>query len=194
VIPQSQEFVERLADFVHIEANLPALQKNYLTSKPIEIRTQQSRMEIIEYLQSLRTVNNTADLAFYAYRDMESCNWLPFTKAAIERNPVSIEMTQSKSIEQIYEWLKLMKNDSIYEGKRLAQPDEVANYKTGDGLEKAFLLANVLRNRVPDGEIDLIADNENVTLTAMGEFRFQSAKKLEKKLQILQDSKIVMER
>jgi len=193
VIPQPQEFVEQLADFVRIKARLPASQKNYLTSNPIQITTQQTREQIIEYLQSIRTNNNTADLAFYAYRDMESCSWLPFTKAAIERNPVSIEKTESKSIEQIYDWLNQMQNDSIYEGKRLAQPDEVANYKTGDGLEKALLLANILKNRDPDSQIELFADNENVNLTATGKYRFQSTKKLQKKLQILQDSEIIVE-
>ena len=37
---------------------------------------------------------------------------------------------------------------SIYDGPaRLAQPDEVWNFRRGDGFEKALLVANVLRAR-----------------------------------------------
>jgi len=124
-------FVDELADFLHIEANLPSLDKNFLPAEPIEICVDDGREQIIDYLQSIRRSNTTADLAFYAYRDMESCDWTPFIKAAVERNPVSIDRTKSMSVEQVYDWLEQIKNDSIYDGKRLAQPDEVANYKTG---------------------------------------------------------------
>ncbi|KKK71376.1 hypothetical protein LCGC14_2914530, partial [marine sediment metagenome] len=89
VIPAARQFVEELADFVHIEAKLPAFDKNYLPTEPIEIRVDQSREQIIGYLQQLRRSNPTVDLAFYAYRDMVSCDWAPFIKAAVERNPVS---------------------------------------------------------------------------------------------------------
>ncbi|MHC4426033.1 MAG: hypothetical protein ACYSYV_08060, partial [Planctomycetota bacterium] len=121
-IADAQQFVGKLADFVH------------------EIPVERSRAQTLAYLQQKRQSNATADLAFYAYRDMESCDWVPFVKAAVERNPVSTEMASSMSVEQVYAWLGQMKNISIYDGKRLAQPDEVANYRTGDGLEKAFLL------------------------------------------------------
>ena len=60
--------------------------------------------------------------------------------------------------------VKQMKNASIYDGKRLAQPDEVANFKTGDGLEKAFLLANIFGQRNPEQDIEIIADKKQVIL------------------------------
>ncbi|GAG44346.1 unnamed protein product, partial [marine sediment metagenome] len=52
-----------------------------------------------------RSRSTTADLAFYTYRDMKSCDWVPFIKAAVERNPVSIQMAESMSIQEVYAWL-----------------------------------------------------------------------------------------
>ena len=184
VLPDAQQFVDELADFVHIEAKLPSLDKNYLSSKPIEIPVSQTREEIIEYLRQIRQENVTAELAFYAYRDMESCDWAPFIKAAVERNPVSVRMAESMSFEEVYKWLGQMGNTSIYDGKRLAQPDEVANYKTGDGLEKAFLLANVICQRKPEQQIEITVDNNEVILEEQQQYRFISDKKLEKKISI----------
>ena len=47
-----------------------------------------------------------------------------------------------------------MPNESIYdETGRLSQPDEVWNYGRGDGVEKALLLANILRSRRPGEKI-----------------------------------------
>jgi hypothetical protein len=182
VIPRAQQFADKLADFVHTEAKLPALDKNFVPAEPIEISVAQSREQIIEYLQQVRRNNLTADLAFYSYRDMESCDWVPFIKAAIERNPVSIQMTEAMPVEEIYAWLGQMRNISIYDAGRLAQPDEVANYQTGDGLEKVFLLADVIRERNPEQDIEIIIDNSDVTLKAQNEYSFTSAKGLEKQV------------
>jgi hypothetical protein len=181
-IPDAQEFVDKLTDFVHIEAKLPALDKNFRTAEVIEIGVGQSREQIIDYLQGLRRSNATADLAFYAYRDMQSCDWVPFVKAAVERNPVSIEMVKAMPVEEIYSQLEGMENVSIYDGKRLAQPDEVANYKTGDGLEKAFLLANIIRRRNPGQDIGIVCDKNEVILKGAEKYRFESNKGLEKQV------------
>jgi len=91
-------------------------------------------------------------------------------------------MTKSMSDAQVYDWLGQMKTDSIYDGKRLAQPDEVANYKTADGLEKAFLLANVLRQRNPRQDIEITSDKNNVILKAQDQYRFASNKGFEKQI------------
>ena len=189
VIPDAQKFVDELADFVHLEANLPSPDKNFLptessTGSGIKISVEQSREQIIEYLQATRRSNSTADLAFYAYRDMETCDWAPFVKAAVERNPVSIQAVQSMSLVQVYAQLKAMKNNSIYDGKRLAQPDEVVNYQTGDGLEKAFVLANVIRHRNPEQDIEITVENNDVILKGQDQYRFVSDKGLEKQVQI----------
>jgi hypothetical protein len=190
VIPGAQRFVDELADFIHIEARLPTSDKNFLPAEPIEISVEQSREQIIDYLQQVRQSNPTAELAFYSYRDMESCNWLPFVKAAVERNPVSVQMAEAMSVEEIYTWLGQMKNASIYDGRRLAQPDEVVNYKTGDGLEKAFLLANVIRERNPEQDVEIITDKNQVILKGQSEYRFVSTKGLEKHVSISADGKV----
>jgi hypothetical protein len=184
IVTDAQRFVDELADFVHIEANLPAFDKKFKSANPIEISVDQSREQIIDYLQQTRQSNITADLAFYAYRDMETCDWAPFIKAAVERNPVSLKMADSMSTNEIYQWLVQMDNTSIYDEKRLAQPDEVANYKTGDGLEKAFLMANVIRQRNSEQNIEIMVDKDDVILKGPGEYCFVSAKDLEKQIRI----------
>lgn len=178
-IPESETFVAKLYDFLHIEPKLPSNEKNYVPAEPIKISTEMSREQIIDYLKSIRETNITADLAFYAYRDMESCDWQPFIKSAIERSPVSIEMTKDKSIEQVYQWLKAMPNESIYDNKRLAQPDEVANYARGDGIEKAITLANIIHKREPAKEITINIDKEKIVIDG---FEFSSSKSFREKI------------
>ena len=84
---------------------------------------------------------------------METCNWEPFVKAAVERNPVTIEMTTDMSVEDASRWLGTMVNESVYDGKRLAQPDEAANFQRADGVEKAFALANIIRSRDENAQV-----------------------------------------
>ncbi|GAI82423.1 unnamed protein product, partial [marine sediment metagenome] len=88
-----------------------------------------------------------------------------------------------------HSWLEQMHNTSIYDGKRLAQPDEVANYKAGDGLEKAFLLANVISERNPEQDIEIITDKKKVILKGQNEYRFKSSKNFEKRISISPDGK-----
>ncbi|OHB63481.1 MAG: hypothetical protein A2168_02605 [Planctomycetes bacterium RBG_13_50_24] len=184
IIPDAQSFMDDLVDFIHTQAKLPDMDKNFLPPDPIEISPMHSREQIIDYLQQKRQSNTTADLAFYAYRDMESCRWAPFVKAAVQRNPVSITMAGSMPVEQVYEWLGKMPGDSIYDSSRLAQPDEVANYGTGDGLEKAFLLANVIHEREPKQDMEIIAEENNVVLKGRNQYRFTSTKGLKKRIRI----------
>jgi hypothetical protein len=184
-VPEADKLVEDLADFVHIEPALPGAGKRFVGAslKPA-FTVDQSCGEIIEHLRHIREHNPTVDLAFYAYRDMDSCDWRPFVKAAVERSPVSLELTKSMSVEAVYEWLNRMNSVSIYDGNRLAQPDEVANYFTGDGLEKAFLLANVLHHRDPGQELHLEVDESTVLLRGEQDYRFVSAKRLEARVDI----------
>ncbi|MFH1616641.1 MAG: hypothetical protein ABIG61_16355 [Planctomycetota bacterium] len=184
LIPQAEQFTAELADFVHTDPKLPNPDKHFVPSEPIKLSVDQSREQIIEYLQGIRSSNQTADLAFYAYRDMDRCNWQPFIKAAIERNPVSIEETADMSIDQITGRLERMENISIYDANRLAQPDEVINYRRGDGIEKALLLANVIHNKIPDCPIELTVDNSKVLLKADKQYSFASEKKLKKQIRL----------
>lgn len=193
VVSDAEQFMDQLADFVHIEARFPSLDKNFTPAEPIKIPVEHTREQIIDYLRQIRQSNTTADLAFYAYRDMESCDWVPFVKAAVERNPVSVQMVNSKSLEEVYCWLQQMNSVSIYDSKRLAQPDEVANYKTGDGLEKAFLLANVIRQRNPAQNIEIVSDERGVVLKGPDQYRFVSTKGLQKQVYISADGVITIE-
>ncbi len=190
VVPDAQRFVRELADFVHIEAKLPPMDKDFVPGVPAQISTEQSREQIIDYLQQLRASNSTADFAFYAYRDMQTCDWTPFVKAAVERNPVSIEMASNMSVEQAYDWLSGLANESIYPDKRLAQPDEVVNYGRGDGVEKALSLANIIRQRSPEQDIEIIVEGNNIGLKGQNEYHFLSGKEFEKQITICQTGQI----
>ena len=176
--------VRDLVDFLRIQPRLPDSKKQYQAAEPIKIDPSWSREQVIEYLDSIRETNMTADLAFYAYRDMTRCDWRPFIKAAVERCPVSVEQYADDAIDQVYSQLNALPNESIYEGPRLAQPDEVANYKTGDGIEKAFTLANILRQRQPDEVVEMHIENEKVVVKAGKEYTFSSSKGLKKTIHI----------
>ena len=46
------------------------------------------------------------------------------------------------SEEAVVHWAEQLPNESIYDGPaRLAQPDEVWNFRRGDGLERALTVA-----------------------------------------------------
>jgi hypothetical protein len=191
-MPEVKKFVDGLAEFVHCKPKLPSQDKNYIPASPIEIGVDWTREQIIAYLQKIRGQNMTADLAFYAYRDMGTCDWMPFLKAVIERNPVSLEMAKSISLDVLYEHLKKMDNISIYDGPRLAQPDEVINYHRGDGLEKALLLTNVIRQKFPKENIEINAADNKIVVKCAGEYRFESSKGLKKQIRISSSGEIVV--
>jgi hypothetical protein len=183
-MPDAEKMTAELADFVRLKPKLPGFDKEYVSAGSIEISTDWDREQIIEYLQNIRSENITADLAFYAYRDMNSSSPEPFIKAAIERNPVSIEICEGKSIDEVYQWLCDMNNISIYDGSRIAQPDELANYRRGDGVEKAMLLCNIIRDRGGEETIEIDIDNQQVTVKAGRDYLFKSAKGLSKQLRL----------
>ena len=186
LIPEIDEFIAQFVDFMKTEPRLPSIEKNFIPSNKIELTPDMSRDEIIEYLQSIRDKNTVADLAFYAYRDLEHCHWEPFIKASVERNPISITAAEGMSIDDAYAWIDGFVNESIYDGKRAAQPDEVVNYLRGDGLEKAITLANIIKSRDKDAELKLEVDKHDVVLNAScgKEFKFKSTKGLKKEFNI----------
>ena len=187
-IDNNIEFIDDLISFCQIQPNMPSESKIYSPSTPINIASDMSREEIIEYLQSVRDQNKMADLAFYAYRDMSRCDWIPFLKASIERCPVSVDLAKDLSgPAEIYDWLKRMEAVSIYDGPRLAHPDEVVNYFRGDGIEKAITFANILKAKNPQKPIEIIIDKEMVVLNFDDSYEFSSNKKLKKKIKITQD-------
>jgi hypothetical protein len=159
------EMLAELACFVHLEPEFPVLDKK--TSVPwnkIDLMPGMTREDVIARIESMRADNPAADLAFYAARDMARCDWDPFMKAALERNPVCIEGTTDLSDDSLIQILTNLPGESIYDGSRLAQPDEVWNFQTGDGVEKAILLAAVWKQRHPGEPVELRIQPDRVEL------------------------------
>ncbi len=177
-----EQFVDELISFCYVKPRLPEIEQKQLVhdDKPIKIDHSMTRHDIRNYLLGIRDSNKTAEYTFYALRDMVNSDPLPFMRAAIERNPVSIDALKEKSIEDAFNVLRELSNESIYaEDYRLAQPDEVWNFRRGDGLEKAILLANVIRSRGEIGEIIIeLSDNIAALKTPETEFRFDTKKEI----------------
>ena len=134
----------------------------------------------MSYLEDIRDHDETADLAFMAYRDLSKSPWKPFLKAAVERNPVCIAGTHNHELSQVFEQLRSMEDASIYDGTRMAQPDEVWNYGRGDGLEKAICMITVIKERYPEETLGLKGNGRDVSVFREHgqEFRFKSTKNL----------------
>ncbi|MDH7600039.1 MAG: hypothetical protein QHH07_10475 [Sedimentisphaerales bacterium] len=190
VIPDPDQFIRDLEGFLRIEPRLPSADKDFVPTDPVDLAVQMDRQEVIAALAEQRRTNKVADLAFYAFRDMTACDWRPFVKAALERSPVSLARAQGKDLHQVYDWLGQMPNESIYEGPRLAQPDEVVNYQRGDGLEKAFVLASIIYRQYPSTPIRIEAGSTQVVLEAGGTYTFASDKGLRQVIEIGQPGQI----
>jgi hypothetical protein len=108
---------------------------------------------------------------------MDSCDWQPFLKAAFERNPVSVFYFREQSLEMVYETLLHWPDDSIYGEEQLALPDEVVNFKRGDGLEKMITFINIAKAR----HLDISAEQNGSKLiirTGNEKFAFETKKKI----------------
>lgn len=178
----SQKAIETLSRFSCVKPKLPDAQRKEYHGEgdPLGIDLDMTREEIIDRLEQIRATNDTAAMAFYAYRDLNRTEAKPFIVAAIERNPVSIEGSEGLSIAEIAAHIDAMPGDSIYdEPGRLAQPDEVWNFGRGDGAEKALLLANILQKRLPGAGIAIDVAPDRATVRADGtRYTFQSQKEL----------------
>lgn len=146
----ASEIVALLARFCHTEPRLPPLEGIAFDAgePPVALKTEMTRDEAIAHVASLRGRNVTADMAFYAWRDLSRTPYEPFAAAALERNPVCRSGAEgwpdAEVVARVGEWEGL----SIYdEAFRFAQPDEVWNFRRGDGFEKALLVASILRAR-----------------------------------------------
>ena len=188
-----QEMFEELNNFIFIDPKIPDPEKIYSVTEKLKITTENDREEIINLITDQKDTSETAQLALYVYRDMDKIDWRPFIKAAIERNPVSFGDLNEKTNYEVYSILKELPKESIYDGNRLALPDEVWNFRRGDGIEKAFLLADLLLHNDKSTTISIEIDHSKVLLTTgQHEFHFTSHKKLRKSIQIKgKDYKIV---
>ena len=180
VCKDSSEMISELVEFCKIEPQLPDIEtKTWVATNPIYFTPDNTREEIIEYIESRRGDSEVADLAFLAYREIKGKDYLhAFLKASFERNPVSLEGAKGLELKDAYERLLGFGDESIYSDDRLSQPDEVWNFNTGDGLEKALTLVNIARNRGMDAWIETSGSDAKV-LAEGEEFLFPCAKKVE---------------
>ena len=180
-----QEMFKELNDFIFIDPKIPDPEKNYSVTERLYVTIENSREEIINLITKHQENSETAQLALYVYRDMDKIDWRPFIKAAIERNPVSFSDLNEKNNYEVYSLLKELPDESIYNGNRLALPDEIWNFRRGDGIEKAFLLADFLLHKDKSSTITIEIENTKVLLSSgRHDFHFTSHKNLKKSIQI----------
>jgi hypothetical protein len=157
ICKKAGEIVPDLLEFCKTDPMLPSYEgKNYQEQEEdLTLSGLTDRDQIIAYLRTLKDTSEATSLAFMSYREIEGDHWYPFLKAALERNPVSIEMFKDQTLAEAFKSISAFSDDSIYSENRLAQPDEVANFQTGDGLEKAILLWNLALKKHSDAKINL---------------------------------------
>jgi hypothetical protein len=181
----SSYIVNDLIKFCKITPRMPDEEKVWEASvKPITLDGVKSAEDARAALMEQRHENETADLAFTAFRDLSASPWKPFLKAAVERNPVCLEEVNGLSVDDAYKCLTSpsFADESIYdEPARLAQPDEIWNYKRGDGLEKAIALAAICINRQQEENVSIdINNNKYIKLTyGKNEYLFGTNKKID---------------
>jgi hypothetical protein len=174
-----------LAGFIKTDPEVPDDSKNYLKTAVPVITVDDDRDKIIQSVYSHTGDSELSQLTLYAYRQMDKIDWRPFIKAAIERNPVCINELDGKTIRDVYEILTAMPDQSIYDGKRLALPDEVWNFRRGDGIEKAILLADFIHQKDNSSSISIEIEKKNIRLIYnRNEFNFHSSKSFNKTISI----------
>jgi hypothetical protein len=180
-----QEMFKDLSAFISTDPKLPDDLKNYINSPIPQISVNDDRDKIIHTIVSHTKKSELSLLALYVYRQMDKIDWLPFVKAAIERNPVCFNDLINMSIKEVYEILSKLPDQSIYDQKRLALPDEVWNFRRGDGIEKALLLADIIIQRDCNATVSINAEDKIVILDYDGKvYRFNSVKGFRKQLLI----------
>jgi hypothetical protein len=187
MIPEAEihEMFSDISDFLYTDPKLPESNKNYINYNVPDISVLDRRENIIDKITQNAKDSELSQLTLYAYRMMDKIDWLPFIKAAIERNPVCFQDLNGKSIQEVYNILNAMTDESIYDGQRLAQPDEVWNFRRGDGIEKALLLADYVMQKDAKTDIVIVIEENNVRLTSRGyEYRFKSDKSFNKVIEI----------
>jgi len=157
--------IRNLIHFCRTVPRFPSADRRYIDQPPILLGACTTRESVIHTLESLRGNHPVADLAMSVFRDMKRSPWKPFMKAALERNPVCLEASRSLDLEGVYRRLKEMEDRSIYDGTRMAQPDEVWNFSRGDGLEKGICMMNILRHRFLGKPVDIEKKGEIVRVT-----------------------------
>jgi hypothetical protein len=172
-----------LSQFLNVQPQLPSIDKQFIKTDTLDINVNQNREEIVQLIKNNAGNSELALLSLYAFRQMDAIDWRPFVKTALERNPVSLVGLSGKTVEEVYQCLRNMDNESVYDSIRLAQPDEVWNFNRGDGVEKAFLMANYLVNELKKKDLNLKIDKSRVVLAShQMKFEFTSTKEIVKEI------------
>ncbi len=179
------EMFSDLQDFICIDPKIPDNKKIFIKTQMPEISINDSREKINNTINGLAGKSETALLTLYVFRQMDKIDWLPYIKASIERNPVCFSDLEGKTVKDVYNFLILMPDESIYEGYRLALPDEVWNFRRGDGIEKALLLADFIIQNYNKLPVSIDINKERITLKYGGEsYEFKSFKNFKKSILI----------
>lgn len=180
-----KDMFSEIREFIKTKPLLPDESKNFISLEYPDISTDDTRDEIEKKITSLARKSELCMLTLYTFRKMDSLDWLPFIKAAIERNPVCLTELNGRNPEEVYTILMNMPDISIYDGSRLSLPDEVWNFGRGDGIEKAFLLADYLMLKNGEQNVHIKIDDKSVVLENSGhKFVFSSSKGLKKSITI----------
>jgi hypothetical protein len=180
----SDMFAE-IREFIITIPKLPETSKRFEKTVVPEITTELSRDEIVKEVISKSKVSEMCMLTLYAFRQMDQLDWLPYIKASMERNPVCLVDLNGKDIKSVYETVLNLPNESIYDGKRLALPDEVWNFGRGDGIEKAFLMAVYIKMKESPEQILIEVHGNDVNVSCNDhDYHFISGKGLHKRIEI----------
>jgi len=180
-----REMFNDLSVFISTDPKIPEDKKNFISTSVPHISVDDSREKIADRILSYAGKSETALLTLYVFRQMDKISWLPFVKAAIERNPVCFNELNGKSFQEVFDILNHLPDNSIYDDQRLALPDEVWNFRRGDGVEKALLLADYIHQKDNSSSLTIEIDNKKVLLTIKGEkFNFRSHKSFRKSIEI----------
>lgn len=168
---QEESAIDALIRFCHVTPRLPDASRATFAREAasIAIRAGMTRDDIDAHLSALRGSNPTADLAFYALRDLSRTESQPFLAASLQRSPVSVAGAAALADAEVVTALQGMPGESIYDGPhRVAHPDEVWNFGRGDGLERALCAANILLARHPDARAEIAIEGAQATLRLDG--------------------------
>ncbi|MBE0675722.1 MAG: hypothetical protein IH591_13765 [Bacteroidales bacterium] len=174
-----------LQEFLMTEPRLPDTNKVFSQEIYPDIKIDDTREGIFNKVVASSASSEMALISLYVHRQMDLIDWQPFVKGALERNNVAFEEFKGKSLQDVFRLISSLENESIYPEKRLAQPDEVWNFRRGDGIEKAFLLASWIYNTDKSPVMRIEINNTEVVLTHGGlSYEFISAKGLVRAISI----------
>ncbi len=179
------DMFNEIREFISTDPKIPDPSKEYHKTKVPSIETGNSREEIIDTVCSLAGESELCMLTLYVYRQMDKIDWLPYIKASFERNPVCFLDLNEKSVSEVYRIIENLDNHSIYDGNRLALPDEVWNYRRGDGIEKAILLADFILKKEVSYPVKIRIDVKDVTVEYHKlKYHFKSGKSLRRIIEV----------